>query len=222
MNILITAATAYEIAPIIKFLEDNSEQKNFFKFRFNEHTIYPLVTGVGTTLTAFNMGRFTQSNEIDLAVNLGLAGSFNPEIELGEVVNVAKDRFADLGVEEKDESFTDVFELELANENKFPFRKGWIPALEIDHFSAIKKVNAITVNKVHGAQKSIQMIKEKYDADIESMEGAAFFYAANMMQIEYVQLRAISNYVEPRNKAAWKIDLAINNLSDAFVTFIRN
>ena len=36
----------------------------------------------------------------DLAVNMGLAGTFRDEINIGEVVNVVTDCFADLGAED--------------------------------------------------------------------------------------------------------------------------
>ncbi len=45
------------------------------------------------------------------------------------------------------------------------------------------------------------------------MEGAAFFYACREAQVHYVQIRAVSNYVEKRNRDAWQIGLAIKNLN---------
>jgi futalosine hydrolase len=45
------------------------------------------------------------------------------------------------------------------------------------------------------------------------MEGAAFFYACLQQQgLGFVQIRALSNYVEPRNRAAWQIPQAIEHL----------
>ena len=46
------------------------------------------------------------------------------------------------------------------------------------------------------------------------MEGAAFFYACLSAGLEPVQLRAISNYVEPRNREAWRMREAITALND--------
>jgi futalosine hydrolase len=44
------------------------------------------------------------------------------------------------------------------------------------------------------------------------MEGAAFFYAANLLDVPSIQLRAISNYIEPRDRSKWEIKLALENL----------
>ena len=45
------------------------------------------------------------------------------------------------------------------------------------------------------------------------MEGAAFFYVCSMEHIPFIQLRAISNRVELRNRKAWKMDLALANVA---------
>jgi futalosine hydrolase len=46
------------------------------------------------------------------------------------------------------------------------------------------------------------------------MEGAAFFYVCSKENIPFLALRAVSNRVEPRDKAKWNIPLALKNLSD--------
>jgi futalosine hydrolase len=48
---------------------------------------------------------------------------------------------------------------------------------------------------------------------IESMEGAAFFYACRQLNVPCLQIRAVSNYVEKRNRDNWHIGLAIKNLN---------
>jgi futalosine hydrolase len=45
------------------------------------------------------------------------------------------------------------------------------------------------------------------------MEGAAFLFVCENERIPYVQIRAVSNYVEKRNRDAWNIPLALSNLS---------
>ena len=82
----------------------------------------------------------------------------------------------------------------------------------------LKKVNAITVNTVHGRDESIAKISS--DTQLESMEGAAFFYACQMAGIPAIQIRAVSNYVERRNRDAWQIGLAIKNLNTFAVEFL--
>ena len=68
------------------------------------------------------------------------------------------------------------------------------------------------MNTVHGNMASIEKVIKKYKPEIESMEGAAFFYVCEKENIPSIQLRAISNYVERRNKDNWNIPLALQNL----------
>ena len=46
------------------------------------------------------------------------------------------------------------------------------------------------------------------------MEGAAFFQVCNTFNVPCIQIRAISNKVEHRNKDNWNLPLAIKNLNN--------
>jgi len=58
------------------------------------------------------------------------------------------------------------------------------------------------------------------DPVTESMEGAAFFYACKQAGVPCLQIRAVSNYVEKRNRDAWQIGLAIKNLNSFAAEFL--
>ena len=220
MNILIISATTFEIAPLLQFLEKNAQKLSFFEYKLNGQTIYPLVTGVGAMKTAFAMSRYNGIEKTDVAINVGLAGAYYPSLDLGQVVEVVADRFGDLGVEENDGSFTDVYELGLTEENQFPYENGWIKNLKPKYETTLSQVRGITLNKVSGSAESIEKMKLKYAADIESMEGAGFLYACRMMDLHAHQFRAISNYVEPRNRENWHLEKAINNLNDHLIRLL--
>ena len=77
----------------------------------------------------------------------------------------------------------------------------------------LPKVNGITVNTSHGNDPSIKKVVDRFHPIVESMEGAAFMFACENERIPYVQIRAVSNFVEKRNKDKWNIPLAIENLN---------
>ena len=77
------------------------------------------------------------------------------------------------------------------------------------------------MNKVHGKEESIKKLEQKFSSAVESMEGAAFFYACAQSKQDCMQFRAISNQVEVRNKANWKIDSAIQNLTVSTLQFLK-
>ncbi len=222
MKIAIIASTSFEIDPLLQHLDAQGHKASFFHYEYKGHEIYPLVTGIGAIKTAFALARFNEITTLDLAINAGVAGSYNRDLPLGTVVHVTSDRFADLGVEEADGSFTDVYDLELEAKNKYPYTDGALINDGLKYSFDIKKVKALTVNKVNGTQTSIDLIQSKYKADIETMEGAGFHYACMNMDIQHVQLRALSNYVEPRNRAGWQVELAIDKLNQTIIELLNN
>ncbi len=215
MHLTIVAATLFEIEPTRQFLADNFHSEAAMKFTKGETTVQMLITGVGTTATAFALGQYLSQVQTNLIINAGIAGAFSEKHEIGAVFLVEKDRFGDLGVEESDGRFVDVYELEMPAPDTPPFQDGWLinPAAATQKFLPVGK--AITVQKVHGTADSIARIVAKYPAaDLESMEGAAVHYAALMTGIPFFQIRSVSNLVEPRNKDNWDIGKAILNLNE--------
>jgi len=210
MHILLVAATPFEIAPTIAWLESKFQQKTEGVFERGNLVVQTLVTGVGSTATAFHLGHCFAQNRPEWAINAGIGGAFNLNQNLGDVVQIVSERFGDLGVEEADGRFTDVAELGFMPQSLLVNPQAPIPNLS--------PCNGLTVNKVHGTETSIQKIRAKYpDVQVESMEGAAFFYACLLSGVPFVEIRSISNRVEPRNRDAWDLPLAIRNLNEVLV-----
>jgi futalosine hydrolase len=220
LKILITSATPFEVAPLRQYLSDHfwAHSESVFQKEALEVTL--LTTGVGMALTAFNLGGLFAKQRFDLAINAGIAGAYQTsKLAIGDVVNVTSERFADLGVEEADGRFTDVHELGLLDGNAPPFAEGELlnPAAGYDF---LPKAKGLTVNKVHGHQPSIDAVLLKYPADVESMEGAAFHLACLMAGQPFLQIRSISNHVETRNRDAWDLPKAIENLNQVLVEMV--
>ncbi|HNB49323.1 MAG TPA: futalosine hydrolase, partial [Chitinophagales bacterium] len=76
------------------------------------------------------------------------------------------------------------------------------------------------VNKVHGNEKTIKVIQEKYNADTENMEGLAFYYVMKLINKPSIEIRSISNYVERRNKDNWQIKNAVDNLNKEIIALL--
>jgi futalosine hydrolase len=175
-----------------------------------------LTTGIGGISTAWSMKQWLSNNPVpDLAINAGIAGSYKDYLKNGDVVMPVTDCFADMGVEQEGVYLT-MAEAGLMDSDKFPFKEGFIKADNkyVDLAGkTLKKVKAITVNTSSGSVSSIERLKNKYNPDIETMEGATFFYICAMEKIPFLAVRAISNRVEPRNKNAWDIPLALENLT---------
>ncbi|TDQ09733.1 futalosine hydrolase [Pedobacter metabolipauper] len=209
MKLLIVAATR----PEIEFLYEQFNLPKVDFVRTDEFDV--LITGVGMTATAFALGQHLNTS-YNLVLNLGIAGSFDRTIPLGSVLNIISDEFAELGAEDKDAFLT--LDALGFGQTKYTAHHNLLN----DYIKRLKKVNGITVNCVHGNEGSIRSIIQRLAPVTESMEGAAVLYACTKISIPCVQVRSISNYVEPRNRENWQIGLAIKNLNTWAIGFLTN
>jgi futalosine hydrolase len=220
MNILLVAATESEIKPVIDFLQSHWTQVSFSQFTKNSVSVMPLITGIGSTMMAFGLARYRDAPGTQLLIHAGLSGAYNRQFELSSLVEVCSEQWADLGAEDSKGQFLDAFELGLMNANVFPYTQGKLFNDQKMFQTGLKKVKGLTVHKTSGELNHINAIKNRFDAEVESMEGAGLFYACKVMDIPFVSIRAISNYVEPRNKSSWKIEESIENLGSFLIQYL--
>ena len=224
MNILLVSATYLEIEPLLthfKFINQSNQKLRHYEFK--NHHIDVLIPGVGMTFTAYWLGKTLTSIRYDVAINVGLAGTFDDAIEIGEVVSVISDRISELGAEDG-EKFLSLIDMDLLEDEDFELQNGeMINTIPIENKCAetLKKVKGITVNTTHGDENSIEKVKNLFQPQVESMEGAAFLYACLLEGISCLQIRAISNKVERRNKDNWDIKLAVKNLTEKSLEILK-
>ena len=178
-------------------------------------TVNVLVTGIGSTATAHSLTRYILKENPTMVIQAGIAGSFKESLAPETVAIVKEEVFADLGAVENDE-LVDVFDLGLAAVNETPFTNKWLvnPGAYKWQKLGLPFVKSATVNRVSSDTTEVERIRNKYNPDIESMEGAALHYVCLRENIPFIQLRAISNYCGERNKKNWKMKEAIINLND--------
>jgi len=230
MRILVVVATEKEVGPLISEFgisisdlsktgnQDSNTSANS-DCQLLTANCQLLISGVGMVATAFALGRHLSANTYDLVVNLGIAGSFDRDIAVGDVVEITEDTFAELGAED-DLNFLPIADMGFGEASFYPSKK-LADLYNLFNTFNLKQATAITVNTVHGNEASIKKVAERLNPQIESMEGAAFFYACKQFNVPCLQIRAVSNYVEKRNRANWNIGLAIKNLNTFAVEFLK-
>lgn len=202
-KILIVAATYAELAPSLDLL--------------NRFEIDYLITGVGMVATAFALGRRLNEKKYDILINIGIGGALDRGLALGSIVRINADKIYSFGAESQNE-FLSIEELGFG---KSVFYEKVSPKIN-NLLSDLPTMNGVTVNAVHGNEKSIFSLTQTTPlTTVESMEGAAFFYAADQLDILRIQIRAVSNYIELRNKANWDIPLAILNVNTWLTGFLK-
>ena len=221
MKILIVAATRQEWIPIqAQLMKHGWELDKHGILNLNDLQVASLITGVGMMATAAQLATQYGIIKPDLSIHIGIAGSYRKNLVLGSVVQVVSEQLGDLGIEEKDGSFIDVFNAGLMNKNSSPFSEGRLHN-PISKLSFLPEVRGLTVNKVSGYLPHITAFTDLYDAEIETMEGAACFFVSLLHQVKFLAIKSISNYVEPRDRSAWEIDLAITNLAETIGSLLQ-
>lgn len=216
MRILIVAATAPEVAQILERMDPMQTLDARVKtYAHGRHEIDVLITGVGMVATAAWCSRALTRTAYDLALNVGVCGSFDSAIQPGTVVHVVSDRLAELGAEDG-ETFLTLEELRLPGESAFTnAAPPSNPVLE-----QLPAVTAITVNTSHGNERTIALVVERFKPQVESMEGAAFMSACLINTLPFAQVRAVSNLIERRNRESWRLADAIEHLAGAALRII--
>ena len=143
-----------------------------------------LCGGMGPEATCRSLeAALSVDRRFDLAVNLGIAGSYNDRFPTGCVVQVVRELYGGLS----DEMLV----------NPAP------PAL----FSALPQATGNTVPSLESRYRGVE-------ADVETMEGAAFFEVCLRHGIPFAEIRAVSNRVGEEDRTRWDIPLALKNLQE--------
>ncbi|RYY15088.1 MAG: futalosine hydrolase [Chitinophagaceae bacterium] len=215
MKILLVSATDMETAAFRNtYLSKVGSTVNGIQINF-------LTTGIGMLATAARLTSSLEQSVPDLIIQAGIAGSFSDSLALGSVCRVASEVIADMGVWENGD-WKDVFDLGLVDNNMPPYNNSRLGSTEPGFLdlSHIPTVNAITVNEITTDPGRIEIYRQKYRPDIESMEGAALHFVGIENSIPFLQLRAVSNYIGERNKANWQIKESVSNLNDSLTVLV--
>jgi futalosine hydrolase len=221
MKVLLTAATEGELGIVLEHLRQNWLPVGPLHFTKGAHELQVCIAGVGMPATSYALMKTLKINTYDFAIQAGVGGSFDRGIALGEVLFIVSDQYGDLGAQDH-YNYLDVFELGLLGKDEAPFTDGKLltPLQAIHNKIKLPQATALTVNTVGGTDFTVKARGEKFNCQVESMEGAAFHYICLQENIPFAQVRAISNYVEPRDKSKWQMKDAIINLNKWLIDFI--
>lgn len=211
MKILVITATRLEAKILIEGLRLKKINDNYFiSEEFNTDL---LIAGVGIPATIFSMFTHNKISTYDLIINCGIAGSFSETYSPGTLVNVYSDYFGDIGFNSVD-GFINIFKMNFNDMFINMFNNGLIVNTSDypSFFHNIQKVKAVTVN--------IPENKISSDADIETMEGAAFMMVCKHFKKNFIQIRAVSNIIGKTKREGWDFKDSICNYSKIISKFI--
>jgi len=155
-----------------------------------------LVTGVGILSATLSLSKAFQKQEYKSAIQIGIAGAYiSSELQLGEVVEVRSDCLVEFLPWEPNTFFASGMFLQNKSKN-------------------LKTVKGATVlNCSYSSSKEVESARGDI-AQVETMEGAAFFAACKEYKVEGMQIRAISNFATKYEKKEWKTEEALEKLRE--------
>lgn len=178
-----------------------------------------LLAGVGPIAAAVNTAKALATNEYDLVVSAGIGGGFPGRAEVVTLVVANEIVGADLGVETP-KGFSSLDEL------GFGSTRIQVDASLVNHVTKalmaaklpVKIGTVLTVSTVTGTATSAEELASRVPgATSEAMEGYGVALAAQEFGIPILEFRAISNAVGPRDRSAWRIQEALEILTEASV-----
>ncbi|WP_020140320.1 futalosine hydrolase [Streptomyces sp. 351MFTsu5.1] len=177
-----------------------------------------LAVGVGPALAAAATATALTRAALEgaaygLVVSAGIAGGFLPEAPVGSLVVADEITAADLGAETAD-GFVPVTALGFGAVTHRP------PAALVRDAVAATGGRAgavLTVSTVTGTAERAAALRARHPSALaEAMEGFGVAEAAGAHGVPVLEIRAVSNPVGPRDRAAWRIGDALTALTEGF------
>ncbi|WP_107439830.1 futalosine hydrolase [Streptomyces sp. NRRL F-5065] len=177
-----------------------------------------LAAGVGPALAAASAAAALTAAALDgapfaLVVSAGIAGGFAPLAPVGSLVVADEITAADLGAETAD-GFVPVTALGFGTVTHRP------PAAlvrRVAEATGARPGTVLTGSTVTGTAERAALLRARHPGALaEAMEGFGVAEAAAAHGVPVLELRAVSNPVGPRDRAAWRVGEALAALTDAF------
>lgn len=177
-----------------------------------------LAAGVGPALAAASTATALTAAALHgrayhLVVSAGIGGGFPPEASLGSLVVADTITVADLGAETAD-GFLPVTELGFGAVTHRPPES---LVRVVSEAIGARIGTVLTVSTVTGTAARAAELRARHPRALaEGMEGFGVAEAAAAHGVPMLEIRAISNPVGPRDRAAWRIGDALTALTEAF------
>jgi futalosine hydrolase len=172
-----------------------------------------LAAGVGPAAAAAATATALTRAPYGLVISAGIGGGFQPLAPVGSLVVADAIIAADLGAQTA-EGFVPVDELGFGRTTRLPPGK---LSRAVAEATGAAYAPVLTVSTVTGtAERAAELTARHPRAAAEAMEGFGVAEAAAAHGVPVLEIRAISNPVGPRDRAAWQIGRALAALTAAF------
>jgi futalosine hydrolase len=207
--LLLVAATEEEMAPVRKVLGRRND------------VVY-LVTGVGPLETSLHLTRFLVRNAQKIAqvLNVGVAGAYlDSGPQLLDICLADRESLGDFGIC-GDGEIVSFDRSDLQPPVQFDLRNTLLQTAEAilaRHDMHYSKGNFVTVQCTSGTTARGLLLRDRYQAICENMEGAAVARVCAEFEVPCLEMRCVSNLVEDRDISKWRLAAAIKKIAEVTV-----
>lgn len=169
--------------------------------------------GVGPAAAALTATHLIHSLQPTRVLLAGIAGCYpHAGLEPGDLVQVKRETWADLGYVTAAHEYRTLDHMQLPQLTLSTGNLGSEFDLAPWHHGPLSAVNALTVAGITNDHERAVHLGQQFDAAIENMEGCGVALACKVADVPCSELRAISNWVGPRNPSAWLIEGPLQRL----------
>ncbi|WP_430781130.1 futalosine hydrolase [Actinoplanes sp. G11-F43] len=180
-----------------------SAEAESFRDHLDPERIVVEAVGVGPAAAAAGTARLLASRPYRAVISAGIAGGFPGRTEIGGLVIATRSIAADLGAESPG-GFLPIEELGFGS-SVLSADPVLVKALREALPHAVPG-DVLTLATVTGTAPTADRLAARFpQAAAEAMEGYGVAVAAEGAAVPFAELRAISNPVGPRDRAAWRM-----------------
>ena len=174
-----------------------------FQTRYMQHEVDICELGYGAFQSGYKLTKALTRQRYHLALSASLCNAYKPDVAIGTIVNVIKDKPGDITYTAT--AAHDLYESGLISTESFPhFREAFINMNNsyMNVMLPFKKVVSLTTAH-YSDTATLEARREKYKADIETRDGLSFVYACMYERQPFYQLCCVE-----RNLATGENDTA--------------
>ncbi|RDI95620.1 futalosine hydrolase [Meiothermus sp. QL-1] len=181
-----------------------------------------LESGIGKVNTAATLAAFAQRHPLERALLFGIAGVYpGAALQIGDAALAEEEVQADLGLREGGMQAVGFPVLEKGRApyyNRFPLDRAFTHELKAR--LGLPGKTFLTRDLLSETPAEAQELSQRWRAELENMEGAAFAQTCLWLGLKGAELRAVSNIAGVRDKAQWHIKQAVESLEHHLLRII--
>jgi futalosine hydrolase len=193
-----------------------------------------VISGIGAVNTAHALTQHLATKpKPSLVIQTGIAGAYVPaNISVGSVLLADTEIYGDMGVltpdgwrpmEEIGIPLVDATPSQPARFNYFPLDAALVARAATAAGAGIARTGKfLTVSQVTGVRAVGDELYARFGALCESMEGAAAAHVCALHGVPFLEVRGVSNLVEDRDRAKWRIKDAAEAAQAVVLRLIEN